>query len=438
MRRFRKVELWSRVLRELGIDPGRADFTCSLVEAGQIKRLTGAEPRNMAKMDSSSDRPSIFREHGLFLLPVRNGVYALLRGEGYHRLEWERVEDEGSYRCHMDFRSFLEDMGASEAQHVELAFSSGLLSRVLGRFPLYPSLRGRKYSPPFSFVAGGVRLQVRSVQYEVDACYESEEDVCLFEVKMGRPDDFHVRQLYYPYRSLLHHLRRTRDRRPVRCIFMCCSDEGYTFFEYVFREEECYDSIELVRAGRWRLEPSSSGVGNLFCRGVPRPVENLEDEAPQADDLMKVMETALMAHERGGITHEALAGRFCFTPRQAAYYRKAAELLGLVRYYRVSGLILPRDAAVEMAGLDAPGRAAFLAARILSLPVVSRLKERGARTAAEIGRVLKECYALSPQTALRRAGTLSRWLSWVEHVFQAPALELVHGGGGGGGRRSDG
>ena len=39
--------------------------------------------RIICKQDTRESRPDIFKELGLFLLPVKNGEYAILKGEGY-------------------------------------------------------------------------------------------------------------------------------------------------------------------------------------------------------------------------------------------------------------------------------------------------------------------------------------------------------------------
>ena len=41
----------------------------------------------MAKIDRIESLPRVFRENNLFLLPVSRKEYAIVRGEGYHKLE---------------------------------------------------------------------------------------------------------------------------------------------------------------------------------------------------------------------------------------------------------------------------------------------------------------------------------------------------------------
>ncbi len=61
-----------------------------ILEAEQIKIATLAfkttgerEVRVLCKQDSREDRPNVFAENNLFILPIKNGVYTILQGEGY-------------------------------------------------------------------------------------------------------------------------------------------------------------------------------------------------------------------------------------------------------------------------------------------------------------------------------------------------------------------
>ena len=48
-----------------------------------FKKTKEKEPRILCKQDSREDRPAIFKENNLFILPVKNGHYAIIKGEGY-------------------------------------------------------------------------------------------------------------------------------------------------------------------------------------------------------------------------------------------------------------------------------------------------------------------------------------------------------------------
>lgn len=84
----RHVEKWSEIFQRLNLDP---NTPINYVTAKEIKEKSGGlEPRIMAKMDSIEDLPNlpnIFRENGLYILPVNRQGYAIVKGKGYHEIE---------------------------------------------------------------------------------------------------------------------------------------------------------------------------------------------------------------------------------------------------------------------------------------------------------------------------------------------------------------
>ena len=53
------------------------------VSCQDFKQTNQKEVRILCKQDSRSDRPQIFIENNLFLLPVKNSYYVIVKGEGY-------------------------------------------------------------------------------------------------------------------------------------------------------------------------------------------------------------------------------------------------------------------------------------------------------------------------------------------------------------------
>ena len=88
------LEIIPKPAQLLGISTKRMpkDFDKSpfSLSATQIKRAcqrfkeTGEkEVRILCKQDSREDRPDIFVKNNLFLLPVKNGYYSIIKGDGY-------------------------------------------------------------------------------------------------------------------------------------------------------------------------------------------------------------------------------------------------------------------------------------------------------------------------------------------------------------------
>ncbi len=77
MPRHRKVEKWADIVQEMALDLSQP---LSYVTAEDIKRITGEEPRLMASMDAQKRLPKVFQDHGVFLLPVSDREYTIVKG----------------------------------------------------------------------------------------------------------------------------------------------------------------------------------------------------------------------------------------------------------------------------------------------------------------------------------------------------------------------
>ena len=99
------------------------------------------------------------------------------------------------------FDSYPGSQQLNESQAIDFAHLTSLLQRFTGEDNLYFTIRGRLYSGQFSFELPSCdhAVDVTGVQIEVDAGFESHSAIFLIEVKVGRREDFHIRQLYYPY-----------------------------------------------------------------------------------------------------------------------------------------------------------------------------------------------------------------------------------------------
>ena len=78
---------WEHLFQEKAFDTTQ---DLHLITANEIKAITKREPRIMAKIDCLGDLPDVFKRNGYFLLPVKNGNYAIVRGQGFHVLEEQK------------------------------------------------------------------------------------------------------------------------------------------------------------------------------------------------------------------------------------------------------------------------------------------------------------------------------------------------------------
>src|SRR2546427_8713433 len=185
---------WEKLVREC-VDTSADLFVLTKAD---IERVTGNELRLMAKMDFSTDVPAALKRHGYFLLPVKNGEYVLVRGNGYHALE-KLPEPPTVFRPKLDFELTTLAVGDSESQHLDYCYNVGLIEHFAGVTGLRPTIRGRKRMPAIEFFVAQVGpVSVKTgVQVEVDLGCEGRNDIVLIEAKVGQPSDFIIRQLFY-------------------------------------------------------------------------------------------------------------------------------------------------------------------------------------------------------------------------------------------------
>lgn len=223
---------------------------------GYAKTKKRKEARLLCKFDSADSVPPILKKKGLFVLPIVNGSYALIKGNGY--VEVPKITSEViEYTNKLNFVPKSSSVGDSEMQHLDYAFATGLIKEFLEEDELHLLIRGRKYTVPFSFHVNDFLIESKSVQTEVDAGYESKEAIYLFEAKNGRTTNTIVRQLFYPYRywslatkkrvvPLFFEARKVKNKQNE------CSYE-YHFWKYDFLNENDYSSIYLVDAKRYNI-----------------------------------------------------------------------------------------------------------------------------------------------------------------------------------------
>ena len=133
-------------------------------------------------------------------------------------------------------------------QHLDYAYASSLVRTFLEDDTLVLTIRGRKYTPKFSFKVGYQKLTVVSVQTEVDAGYEGKNQVALIEAKNSETNDTIIRQLFYPFRQWSCHTKKT-----VKTLFFDKRENFYSFWQFEFVDINDYNSIRLVKCNRYEI-----------------------------------------------------------------------------------------------------------------------------------------------------------------------------------------
>ncbi|MDR2426424.1 MAG: hypothetical protein LBD46_04515 [Endomicrobium sp.] len=144
---------WQAIFNKYKIQ--KHDFSKSpfIITAEQIKSATAhfkttneREVRVLCKQDTRESRPEVFVENDLFLLPIKNGSYAIIQGEGY--IDIPDISGKiNTYNSKLDFELETSKIGNSEMQHLDFAYASSLIRTFLKDRSLVLTIRGRKYTP---------------------------------------------------------------------------------------------------------------------------------------------------------------------------------------------------------------------------------------------------------------------------------------------------
>ncbi|OGI17018.1 MAG: hypothetical protein A3J63_03235 [Candidatus Moranbacteria bacterium RIFCSPHIGHO2_02_FULL_40_12b] len=247
---------WAKIVKDYNILKHNFKKSPFPISASQIKnsvqrfkQTAEKEVRILCKQDTRKSRPKVFQNNDLFLLPVKNGFYNIIKGDGYVDIP-KITSKEIIYSSKLAFNLDTSQVGDSEMQHLDFAYASSLIRTFMGDQTLVLTIRGRKYTPNFSFFVNKQKINVSSVQTEVDAGYEGKNQVVLVEAKNSKTTDTIIRQLYYPFKQWQIHTKK----KVVTLFFEKDHKTGiYSIWKFEFKNVNDYSSIKLVKSGRYKI-----------------------------------------------------------------------------------------------------------------------------------------------------------------------------------------
>lgn len=237
-------EAWKRLLEKYPIAEMVEQKGVYKIRADQIREFR--EPRLMAKWDSSDALPEALRRQKLNLLPDSRTSYVM--GDFLLYQEIPELHEHVARMTHVDmpeYESIDVNNISSEANAIYALTLSGILDDFLGDGRNDATFNGRMGTGVFDFRVNTVRgipreIHVENAQCEIDGGFENARSVVIMEAKNVVHPDFHIRQLYYPYR-----LWRTRVKKPIRLVFSVYSNMIYRLFEYRFADRR------IIRPSSW-------------------------------------------------------------------------------------------------------------------------------------------------------------------------------------------
>ncbi|MBO5913067.1 MAG: type II restriction endonuclease [Clostridia bacterium] len=303
------------------------------IKASQIKEFR--EPRLMAKWDSTDSLPEVLRTKKINILPDSRSSYVMSDFILYQEIPElvEKVEKMTHVEL-PDYESIDVNNISSEANAINVLLLSGILDDFLGTSENVSTFNGRMGTGVFDFEVDTYRnvkrrIHVDNAQCEIDGGFENDTSVVIMEAKNVVHDDFHIRQLYYPYR-----LWKTRVSKPIRLVFSIYSNQIYRLFEYRFRELEDYSSIELVKSKNYSLQDTEISLDELIVVRKETAVttddnmDNTDIPFIQANSMDRIINLLENMYENP-MTSQQIAELMDFLPRQSDYYFNAGKYIGL-------------------------------------------------------------------------------------------------------------
>ena len=86
------------------------------------------EPRLLCYQSSDRDRPEIFKQYGLCILPIKNGTYLLTKNNIYSKLDYSQIGEKIFAR---DTSSTILSLGKSETSLIDNMRYSGIFEYIL-------------------------------------------------------------------------------------------------------------------------------------------------------------------------------------------------------------------------------------------------------------------------------------------------------------------
>ena len=420
-RKSKTEEAWEKLSTYLNLSVRLNAGEVVEVDSDTIKKVSGREPRLMMKFDFREQRPKAISK--ATILPVSNGEYIIFAGDGYH--DFEEVENPSLWQPASGAKRLLTlpwEVGpSSESQALDMALTSGMLANFLKETEVNLTIRGRLRAPKFTFqlphADSEISVNVEGVQVEVDAGLEGDK-VHLVEAKLGSRDNFHVRQLYYPFRMW----QELVPSKSVTAVFCSYSDKVFSLRQYDFNPTDSYQSIVLVARADYTLDYATETL-SLADILEDNKLERLPNKVPfpQADDFEKVIDI-IDAVAAGIVETEEIAEYYSFNPRQADYYRNAAQFLGFLE--RDKGGFELTKLGSQFALTNRDRRHILLLSRMASLPVFRQglewFENKGVvPDKQQVAQWVEEETTYTGATVGRRASTVVAWTKWANAIINS-------------------
>jgi len=383
------------------------------ITADQIREVR--EPRLMCKMDFKQSVAKPFKDSGLSILAIQNGVYRIAKISPFFEIDIDLVNNIDP----MDFKlpEYLETLNfeniTGESQALDAAVASGMLRHLLEE-ETFLTVRGRRYSTSMNIEIAEattnriITYPVKSVQIEVDGGYEGRSQLVLIEAKMGTADNMNMRQLIYPH----VHFQTLTEKTVKTFVMFYETGSVFTFIPMTY--EGGTPRLAYDDASKYRLVSSieKTTIDPVINNRLPKI--DYEAPFPQADDFSKIIYGLLKLSEIQPASKQELFGNFPIHPRQYDYYYNAIRWLGLAERDPATGDCVLTNGGEYLVSITEEKRLAGLRSVMLSDELFAMI-DAGATSTATKEQLAKRKMSLKTFQG-RRIKTVQSWLRATEHA----------------------
>ena len=413
------AQLWEEIFTDYNILNEIKENGYFKITADQIRVYK--EPRLMAKFDFSKQLPKVFKENDLGILPIRNGEYVIGKFNLFENIKNTKYEEINIKK--VELPSFIETIDPdniySESNALNVASLSGMFKDAFDE-ELYETIQGKMRTNTFDFIISSNEvensIEVNGAAIEIDGGYESKSKVVLVEAKNSMPEDFVIRQLYYPYRHW-----KDKVTKEIVPVFFAYDNGVYNMFIYSFEDLYNYNSLKLNKIKRYMISSKSAEtVKKEIFQNIELVNELPQDEVPlpQADSFSKVI-GALELISNDVNTANDIANELEFDNRQGKYYIDALRYLELVQKGDKYGEYKLSPYGFALVNIDIKTRNEKIIGLILKhkpfYDVYKYFIENGELLSRkDIKDIIRKYIPeMAEETVNRRASTIRGWIQWI-------------------------
>ena len=413
------AQLWEEIFTDYNILNEIKENGYFKITADQIRVYK--EPRLMAKFDFSKQLPKVFKENDLGILPIRNGEYVIGKFNLFETIKNTKYEEINIKK--VELPSFIETIDPdniySESNALNVASLSGMFKDAFGE-ELYETIQGKMRTNTFDFIISSNEIEnsieVNGAAIEIDGGYESKSKVVLVEAKNSMPEDFVIRQLYYPYRHW-----KDKVTKEIVPVFFAYDNGVYNMFIYSFEDLYNYNSLKINKIKRYMISSKSAEtVKKEIFQNIELVNELPQDEVPlpQADSFSKVI-GALELISNDVNTANDIANELEFDNRQGKYYIDALRYLELVQKGDKYGEYKLSPYGFALVNVDIKTRNEKIIGLILKhkpfYDVYKYFIENGELLSRkDIKDIIRKYIPeMAEETVNRRASTIRGWIQWI-------------------------